>query len=183
MPLIRLSFAAALVTASATLAFAKPVTLTVETNLRAAPGTKSEVITLLPKGSAIEVGECDAGWCKVTFNDKEGFAIERNLGETPPQQSAGVRQPRQADLQKLRQGYEQYFGADVPAEQGAQQRYSSRRVPPQYDDGDDDYEVAYAEPPAYYVAPGPYYYGPRYYYPGPYYYGPGWGRPYGWRRW
>jgi hypothetical protein len=179
MPLIRLSLAIALVTASATLTLAKPVTLTVETNLRHAPGTKSEVITLLPKGSEVEVGECDAGWCKVTFNGKEGFAIERNLGTTPPP-TAGVRQPQQADLQKLRHGYEQYFDADGPASQ--QQRYTARRGQPYYDE-DDDVDVAYAEPPAYYVAPGPYYYAPRYYYPGPYYYGPA-GRPYGyWRRW
>jgi uncharacterized protein YgiM (DUF1202 family) len=179
--IVRLTFAAALVAASAPLAFAKPVNLPVETNLREAPGTKSNVVTLIPKGTEVEVGECDAGWCKVTADGKDGYVIERNLSSTP---RAAPHQPQQADVQKLRRGYEQYFGADVPNEQGAPQKYSSRRVQPQYDDGDDDVEFAYAEPRGYYVAPGPYYYGPRYYAPGPYYYGPGWGRPYGyWRRW
>jgi uncharacterized protein YgiM (DUF1202 family) len=199
----RMTFAAATVIALTAAAAAKPVTLPAETNLRAAPGTKSEVITLIPKGSQIEVSDCDAGWCKVKFGDKEGFAIGRNLGEASPQTAAAPRartQPgAQANLQKLRQGYEQYFdgngrndvtgsidepdSADTPprtAQNAPQRATPPRNVRPQYDDEDDYYDdeddgpaVAYvpARPPVYYSY-GPY---PRTYY--------GWGGPYYYRRW
>lgn len=181
MPFPRLPFAAITLIALTTAASAKPLTITTETNLRAAPGTKSEVVTLIPKGSAIEVGDCDAGWCKVTFGDKEGFAIERNLGTTAPQRAAGAK----PDLQKLRRGYENYFDGDGrndrAADLPAQRRYSQNVPQDNYYDDDDEPPVVYGRPA--YVGP-PAYYGYGYY---PYprvYYGVGWGRPYGyWRRW
>lgn len=178
MPLMRIAIAAVTAAALTGAASAKPLTLSSETNLRAAPGTKSEIVTLMPKGSEIEVGECDAGWCKVTFGDKSGFAIGRNLGEAPPQTAATTPPPRsQADLQRLRRGYEQYFDDDndvtgsVPA-----QRYSQNRRPRDddysYDDEDfDDVPRVYSRrtyvPPPVYYSYGPYprtYYGPRPYY-------------------
>jgi uncharacterized protein YgiM (DUF1202 family) len=167
-------------------ASAKSLTLPAETNLRAAPGTKSEVITLIPKGSEVDVGECDAGWCKVTFGDKEGFAISRNLGEAPPARTATApRAQPQADMQRLRRGYEQYFDGNGQNDQAADlqstpRQYSQNRIQPRqeefYDD-EDDMPVVYGRP-AY--VPGP----PVYYSYGPYprvYYGWGPGRYY--RRW
>jgi uncharacterized protein YgiM (DUF1202 family) len=180
--LLRLTSAAVLLAASASLAFAKPVTLPAETNLREAPGTKSNVVTLIPKGTEVEVGECDAGWCKVTANGKDGYVIERNLSSTPKVAPAGPRQPQQADMQKLRRGYEQYFGADIPADQrqrnyGNRQQYAERDDEVDYSGSNEGY-VPVAPPRAYYYGPPP-----AYYYPGPYYYGYGY-RPYGyWRRW
>jgi uncharacterized protein YraI len=181
---LRIAFTAASVFALTAAAAAKPVTLSAETNLRAAPGTKSEVVTLMPKGSAIEVGDCDAGWCKVAFGDKEGFAIARNLGEAPPVHTGSVSRPQtQADIQKLRRGYEQYFdddgrndqAADVPAPRQQSKRAAPRTEDNYYDD--DDAPVAYA-PRAY--PPPPVYY--SYYYPYPrVYYGPP--RGYYYRRW
>jgi len=173
MLLTRFTFAAVTVIALTAAAAAKPITLSVETNLRSAPGTKSDVVTLIPKGAAIEVGECDAGWCKVTYNDKEGFAVERNLGAAPPA-------ARQADLHRLRRGYENQFGDQASGQQDyrgadrAQQRYAE-------DDyyGDDDAPVVYGRPG--YVAGPPVYYG-YYPYARPYW---GYGYAYGpyWRRW
>jgi uncharacterized protein YraI len=190
MPLMRAPFAAVTVIALTAAASAKPVTLPAETNLRAAPGTKSEIVTLMPKGSAIEVGECDAGWCKVTFGDKEGFAIGRNLGEAPPQREATVRKPSEGDLQRLRRGYEQYFDDEQDGYQDGyeddrtagippQHRYSQRNAPRDEDDyyDDDDAPVVYGRP-AY--VPGPPVYR-SYYYPFPrVYYGP---PRYYYRRW
>jgi uncharacterized protein YgiM (DUF1202 family) len=198
MQFARTILAAVTVIAFSAAATAKPVTLSTETNLRAAPGTKSEVVTLIPKGSEIEVGDCDAGWCKVKFGDKEGFAIGRNLGEAPVQTATAPRNARagsQANLQKLRQGYEQYFDGQnndvtgsvdepdtVDAPRTAQNKppraTPPRNARPQYDDEDDYYDddedgpaVAYVpvRPPVYYSY-GPY---PRAYY----------GRPYYYRRW
>lgn len=82
----------AAVLALSTAATAKSVTLGAETNLRKAPGTKSEVVTLMPKGAAVEVGDCDAGWCAVTWNGQNGYAIARNLGPAP-RRTAAVRRP------------------------------------------------------------------------------------------
>lgn len=200
MQFARMTLAAVTAIAFTAAAAAKPVTLPAETNLRAAPGTKSEVVTLIPKGSEVEVGECDAGWCKVKFGDKEGFAIGRNVGEAPAKTAARPHaQPQgqsQANMQKLRRGYENYFGngqndvtgsvdepdsMDQPAPAPRAAQNTTRRVTPpravrpQYDEDADDYDdeddgpsVAYvpAGPPVYYSY-GPY---PRRYYGGPYYY-------------
>ena len=84
MSLSRLMLSAALLAAMSAAAAAKPVTLSAETNLRKAPGTKSEAIGLMPKGTEVEVGECDSGWCKVTWDGQEGYAIARNLGMVVP---------------------------------------------------------------------------------------------------
>ena len=81
--LTRFATAAAMLMALGAAASAKPFTLPSETNLRSAPGTTSDVVTLMPKGANIEVGDCDAGWCKVTYDGKEGFAIARNVGLAP----------------------------------------------------------------------------------------------------
>jgi hypothetical protein len=103
----------------------------------------------------------------VTFNGQDGYAIGRNLGVEPPRAANAPRGQRQADMQRLRRGYEDYFDG-------------------QADGQCDGPDVAYAEPRGYVAVPGPYYYAPPpgYYYPRPYYYGYGYGRPYGyWRRW
>ncbi len=211
MSLSRLMLSAALLAAMSAAAAAKPVTLSAETNLRKAPGTKSEAIGLMPKGTEVEVGECDSGWCKVTWDGQEGYAIARNLGMVVPgaPREAGVPRPAQqpVDTSRLRRGYEQYFDNDSQAadqnadprqrqyterqygqpqygeRQYGERQYAERRVPqrPQYDDDDDS--VVYGAPPQGYVAVAP----RPYYYAGPQvYYGPrvyyGPG-PYYYRRW
>lgn len=207
MPLSRLMLSAALLAAMGAAATAKPVTLTAETNLRKAPGTKSEAIGLMPKGTQVEVGECDSGWCKVTWDGQEGYAIARNLGMVVPgaPREAGAARPAQppADMSRLRRGYEQYFddqsrAADQNAEtrqrpynerqygerQYGERQYAERRVAPRVYEDDDD-GVVYGAPPQGYVAVAPraYYYGgpPVYYGPRVYY---GWGPgSYYYRRW
>ncbi len=205
MHVTRTTLAAVTVIALTAAASAKPLNLPAETNLRAAPGTKSEIVTLMPKGSEVEVGECDAGWCQVTFGDKQGFAIGRNLGEAPPQTAAAPRATNQADMQRLRRGYEQYFDGnsqndvtgsvdDEPQytqNPQTQQRYAQpqqyvppRNVRPQYNrpqyDDNDYYDDEDDDVVAYVPArpPAYYRYGP---YPRAYY---GWGPgPYYYRRW
>ena len=202
MPLSRLMLSAALLAAMSAAAAAKPVTLSAETNLRKAPGTKSEAIGLMPKGTEVEVGQCDSGWCKVTWDGQEGYAIARNLGMIvpgAPREAAAPRPTQQpADMSRLRRGYEQYFdnqsrAADQNAEprqrQSTERQYGER----QYDErqyGERQYgERQYAErrvaPPrvyeddddrVVYSAPQPPYVTvapPRaYYYGGPVYYAP-----------
>src|ERR1700761_2178127 len=64
-------------------ASAKPIATTAETNLRKGAGTDSEVLTLVPKGTTVEVGKCTNGWCEASLDGKDGFIIARNLGMGP----------------------------------------------------------------------------------------------------
>src|SRR5579872_4102072 len=79
---------------SAMPAFAKPAYVASTVNLRAAPGTKSEIVTKIPGGSLIDAGDCSEGWCEITWQDKKGFAIQTALdltGRVPHR--AAVRRP------------------------------------------------------------------------------------------
>ena len=114
-------------------AVAKPAYVASTVNLRAAPGTTSEVVTKIPGGSLVDADDCSEGWCRVTWQDKSGFAIQSALdtsGRVPQQRAA------------RRPGY--------PA-------------PPVYADEPDYVvegpPVYYAPPPPYYGYYGPYYRG------------------------
>jgi len=83
-----------LLLAAPALVSAKPAYVASTVNLRAAPGTTSEVLTKIPGGSLVDAGECSEGWCAVTFQDKNGFAIESALdlsGRVPVRRSARSR--------------------------------------------------------------------------------------------
>ena len=74
---------------TATGAAAKPGVATSTVNLRADPNTASDVVAKIPAGSRIEVGECNDGWCAVTFGGKSGYSIATSLdttGRAPPRQ-------------------------------------------------------------------------------------------------
>jgi uncharacterized protein YgiM (DUF1202 family) len=80
MNVARLMVSAAILTTLAIdLAVAKPTTVAADVNLRKGPGTDSEVITLIPKGTVVEVGTCINGWCGVSWNGSDGYSIATNL--------------------------------------------------------------------------------------------------------
>ena len=121
---------------SAAPALAKPAYVASTVNLRAAPGTTSEIVGKIPAGSLIDAKDCSEGWCAVTWQDKSGFAIQSSLdmsGRVPAQRSA---QPSG----RLSQG---------PAYRG--RVYTNEPV---YAD-----EPGYVEAPPVYYEPRPYYYG------------------------
>ena len=87
----RAVFAAGLVCLSAMAAMARPIAMTGATNLRDAPGTDAAILALIPKGAMVEVGDCRGGWCRVTWNGQDGYAVARNLATAaPPQWPTGV---------------------------------------------------------------------------------------------
>lgn len=89
MSLTRIAATAAVFTLlSAACATAKPIATRTETNLRKEPGTTSEVMTLIPKGTTVEVGKCSNGWCQASLNGQDGYVIARNVGMAP------LRRPR-----------------------------------------------------------------------------------------
>src|SRR5579864_7604477 len=59
---------------------AKPIAATAEVNLRDTPTTSGKVLALIPKGTSVEVATCTNGWCQMSFNGQQGYAISRNLG-------------------------------------------------------------------------------------------------------
>jgi Bacterial SH3 domain len=84
MSLVRVAAPVAIFTLlSAACAVAKPIATTGETNLRKSPGTDSEVLTLIPKGTTVEVGKCTNGWCEASLDGKDGYVIARNVGMAP----------------------------------------------------------------------------------------------------
>jgi hypothetical protein len=136
-------------------ALAKPAYVASTVNLRAAPGTGSEIVAKIPGGSLVDTGGCDEGWCEITWQEKKGFAIQSALdlsGRVPQQRAAAPAAPANRQGSKGPQGH-----------QGPQGPYGPQVVEgPEVVDG-----------PVYYAAPPP----AVVYYGGPYY------RPYwGWRR-
>src|SRR6476660_3865669 len=74
-------------------ALAKPAYVGSTLNLRAAPGTGSEIVAKIPGGSLVDTGGCDEGWCEITWQDKKGFAIQTALdmsGRVPQQRAAAA---------------------------------------------------------------------------------------------
>jgi hypothetical protein len=133
-------------------ALAKPAYVASTVNLRAAPGTGSEIVAKIPGGSLVDAAACDEGWCEISWQDKKGFAIQKALdmsGRVPQQRAAAAAGAGPA----YRQG--------PPGSPGGQQVVEG----PEVFDGQVYYD---ARPPAVY-------YGGPYYRP---YYGGGWG----WRR-
>jgi uncharacterized protein YraI len=57
----------------------KPSATIASVNLRKAPRMDSEILALIPKGTIVEVGDCRDGWCRVSRNGQDGYAVGRNL--------------------------------------------------------------------------------------------------------
>jgi uncharacterized protein YraI len=74
-------------------AAAKPAYVASTVNLRAAPGTGSEIVAKIPGGSLVDASACDGGWCEIAWQDKKGYAIQSALdmsGRVPQQRAAAV---------------------------------------------------------------------------------------------
>ena len=81
MSFARIAVSAAIFTlASVVCVTAKPVTTTADTNLRKSAGTDSAVLTLIPKGTSVDVGKCSNGWCQASFDGQDGYVISQNVG-------------------------------------------------------------------------------------------------------
>ena len=74
-------------------ALAKPAYVASTVNLRAAPGTGSEIVAKIPGGSLVDAAACDEGWCEISWQDKKGFAIQTAIdmsGRVPQQRAAAA---------------------------------------------------------------------------------------------
>jgi uncharacterized protein YraI len=69
----------ALAIVSATSAMAAPAYVMTNVNMRSGPATTNEVVTRIPGGSLIEANNCKDGWCEVSWQGKNGYAIQTSL--------------------------------------------------------------------------------------------------------
>ena len=98
-------------------ALAKPAFVPSTLNLRAAPGTGSDIVAKIPGGSLVDTGGCDEGWCEVTWQEKKGFVIQSALdlsGRVPQQPAAAPRGPQVVEGPDVVDG-PVYYGAPPPA--------------------------------------------------------------------
>ena len=116
MSFVRIAASAALVTLlSAAGATAKPIATTADTNLRKSAGTDSQVLTLIPKGTTVEIGKCSNGWCEASLNGQDGFVIAQNVGMAPARRPP-PREPGGVVEEEIDDGYGppvRYYGAPV----------------------------------------------------------------------
>ena len=120
MSALRIAASAAIFTLlSVVCAEAKPITTTGETNLRKSPGTDSPVLTIIPKGTTVEVGKCTNGWCETSTDGRDGFVIARNLGLAPARRARFIPQVYDEDAEEVGPpvygppvyyGYRPYYG-------------------------------------------------------------------------
>jgi uncharacterized protein YraI len=47
--------------------------------LRKSPGTDREIVTLVPRGSAVKLSGCAHGWCEVSWQGQKGYALAKNF--------------------------------------------------------------------------------------------------------
>lgn len=71
----------------ATNVVAAPATVTAGVNLRSGPGTSFKAIGSMPKGSTVDLKDCDRGgkWCAVSTKDRTGFIAGQYLAQTSDQ--------------------------------------------------------------------------------------------------
>lgn len=69
---------AALLTLSATAAFADPAYVKSTVNLRSGPATSNDIVGKIPGGSLVEASNC-SDWCEVAWQGKTGYAIKSAL--------------------------------------------------------------------------------------------------------
>ena len=69
-----------LIAISATLAgCSETATAKVEVTLRSTAGNDGKIVAFIPKGSAMKVSKCSHGWCQVSWNGHQGYALAKNF--------------------------------------------------------------------------------------------------------
>lgn len=56
-----------------------PAIVTVQANLRQGPATDSKVVAIIPRGSAIKITDCSNGWCRASWNGRDGYILTKSV--------------------------------------------------------------------------------------------------------
>jgi len=62
---------------------------TADLNLRTGPGTSYPIITMMPKGSSVEILDTSSAWPKVRYGSTVGYASPSYLSSSPPSTTSG----------------------------------------------------------------------------------------------
>ena len=54
-------------------------TVTSDAKLQQTPTAASQVLAVIPRGSAVKVGDCSNGWCRASFNGREGYVLTKSV--------------------------------------------------------------------------------------------------------
>jgi len=76
-------------------ALALQTTTSSNANLRVSPSTSARVLTVIPKGTALQTGSCTT-WCTVSYSGQQGYVSKSVLsfkGSTPPVSPVPVDRP------------------------------------------------------------------------------------------
>lgn len=46
-------------------------------NIRSAPSTEGKIVHQIPKGSTVQLSDCQSNWCKVEYSGYHGFVSKR----------------------------------------------------------------------------------------------------------
>ncbi len=71
---------AVLLLVSNQLATARTAQIDNKLNLREGPSLQSRIVTVMPAGASVTVGECRGEWCKVEYRKHRGYANSAILG-------------------------------------------------------------------------------------------------------
>lgn len=76
-----------------------PGIVTVQAELREAPASESKLLAVIPKGSAIRIGDCSNGWCRVSWDGRDGYMLTKSvrLGGGARSDILGAGQPEEID--------------------------------------------------------------------------------------
>ena len=74
-------------------AFASPGEATAALNVRSGPGVGYAVVDTLQPGESVDIGQCQAGWCYVTYNGPAGWAAATYLSGAGAEYSGPVYEP------------------------------------------------------------------------------------------
>jgi uncharacterized protein YgiM (DUF1202 family) len=51
----------------------------VKSRLQRAPAKESEVLATIAKGSTVKIAQCSNGWCRASWNGRDGYILTKNL--------------------------------------------------------------------------------------------------------
>jgi uncharacterized protein YraI len=68
-------------------------TITTQVNLQQTPASQSKVLTTIPKGSVVKVSDCSNGWCRTSWNGRDGYILTKSV-------RIGGSVPRDADTDR-----------------------------------------------------------------------------------
>jgi uncharacterized protein YgiM (DUF1202 family) len=56
-----------------------PGIVTAQVKVQQAPASDSQVLVIIPRGTIVKVRNCTNGWCRVSWNNLDGYILAKNV--------------------------------------------------------------------------------------------------------